>query len=514
MTTRTASLTFAFVLAGAGCARVNSSGLGTGGATTDAATSGGLRGSGGAAGQNGGIRPDGGVKIGGCQGLQCQQTTCMQGACAQPACPAGAKTTISGTVYDPAGRTPLYNAIVYLPNAPLASIADGVTCDKCDGTATGSPIASALTDSAGHFTLDNAPVGSNIPLVIQIGKWRRQVAIADVARCVDNPVSDPNLLRLPRNQSEGHLPQMALTTGHADALECLLRKIGVTDSEFTTDTAPGRVHMYYGGDLSGPAGAGAGANAFTPALGGGVFSSAKTLWGNLAQLMKYDMLLLSCEGSQYATAKMPYVANIKAYADAGGRMFTDHLQFYWLNHGPTPWPMTANYIGVGSDLPNPFVSTIDQSFPKGVAFAQWLVTVGATTAPLVGAPETIQILQGQYSVQATVPPYTQRWIYADQNPNDSAKRPAVEYMTMNTPAELAASMPASQCGRVVFTDLHVVSAATAGTQDTSHPGTPFPLGCVTTGDLSPQEKALEFMLFDLSSCIQPESVPPVPPIIP
>jgi hypothetical protein len=87
-------------------------------------------------------------------------------------------------------------------------------------------------------------------------------------------------------------------------------------------------------------------------------------------------------------------------------------------------------------------------------------------------------------------------------------------MTMNTPAELAASMPANQCGRVVFTDLHVVSAGAAGTQDTSHPGTPFPLGCVATGDLSPQEKALEFMLFDLSSCVQPESVPPVPPIIP
>src|SRR4051812_48169541 len=56
-----------------------------------------------------------------CVNLQCKQVTCT----------GGAKTTVTGTVYDPAGANPLYNAIVYVPNGKVEPFTPGVTCDQC-----------------------------------------------------------------------------------------------------------------------------------------------------------------------------------------------------------------------------------------------------------------------------------------------------------------------------------------------------------------------------------------------
>jgi hypothetical protein len=409
-------------------------------------------------------------------GLQCQIDKCT----------AGGKTTISGTVYDPLGVNPLYNVVVYVPNAALDPIPEGVSCQQCAGSTSGKPIAAALTDAAGHFVLDNPPVGDNIPLVLQVGKWRRELTIPHIDACTDNVINDANLLRLPRNKAEGHIPQIAVTTGHSDALECLLHKIGIATEEFTTDAGDGRVHLFTGGDTGG---GGAGA---TSLASGGTLPYAATLWGSLPKLLNYDIMVLSCEGSQYASAKTPYLGNIKSYADRGGRIFDDHLHFYWIFKGLPPWPATANWIGVGTDLGN-ITASIDSTFPKGMALSDWLSNVGASAVK-----GQIPIQMAQHSVDSAIPPISQRWIYYDTTTS-------VQYLTFNTPVEVGADQ---QCGRVVFTDIHVSSSATGS--DVSHPETPFPTGCTTTTS-SPQELALEFMFFDLSSCIQQDTRMPEPP---
>jgi hypothetical protein len=329
-------------------------------------------------------------------------------------------------------------------------------------------------------------------LVLQIGKWRRTVTLPEVGACKDTRVDDPNLLRMPRNQGEGHLPKIALTTGGADRLECLLRKIGIDESEFSPEAGMGRVNFYGGKGTGGGFGGGMGmkaTTAYAPTLNGGAtFTPAITFWSTPANFDNYDIVILSCEGDQFPMDKSPMaLQGLQQYANKGGRVFASHWHNVWLERGPAPWPQVATFVRQGN-LPDPFTSTIDTSFPKGEAMADWLVNVNASTIR-----GQLTVNEGKHTVRDVNPMMSRRWIYSDM--------PAgTQYFTFNTPVGAAAGM---ECGRLVFTDIHVSAKDVAGP--------PYPMGCVSP-DLSPQEKALEFMLFDLSSCIQPDAEKPAPPI--
>lgn len=425
-----------------------------------------------------------GAPTGPCEGLQCRQTTCTQGACEATACEPGVLTTVTGTVYDPSGTLPLYNVMVYVPNAELEPLVEGANCNTCDVTVSGQPVASAITDESGRFVLEDVPVGANVPLVIQVGKWRRQVTLPSVTACTENPIVDASVTRLPANQSEGDIPRIAVSTGELDALECLLRKIGISPSEFTNPDGAGRVNLFAGHQ---------GTDGYES---GDAFPvSEDALWDSAESLQRYDVVLLSCEGGEFPNEK-PNASRqaMFEYANAGGRVFLSHWHKIWLDQGPDLFPEVVTFNDTDDD--QDITATIDTSFPKGEALANWLVNVqGSTTLGQV------DLLDAQNTAATENPAYARRWIY---DPMDAfTNEVSVKYVTANTPVGAAAD---AQCGRVVYSDIHVSSGDTSGTD------LPFPSGCTSQG-LSPQEKVLIFMLFDLSACLIPDDEVPEPPVI-
>jgi hypothetical protein len=375
-----------------------------------------------------------------CYGLFCQRQECAT---------AGVTTNITGTVYDPAGKNPLYNASVYIPvdaTAALPAFTDGASCDTCAGAGTLTVVALAQTGADGKFTLTNVPVGSNIPLVVQMGQWRRKVTLPTITACVDNAI-DKAYTRLPKNRFDGDnnqadIPKIAIAAGSADPFECMLLKAGIDPAEIDVPSKGTRIQYYnFNGKDRDPGGAPAGS----------------TLTSNLAKMKGYDAIILPCEGGEKnhnADAQ-----NLQAYANAGGRAFITHYGYSWLAT-PSPTKVANNmtdFYGTAdwskldvSDYSDPTAALIDTTFPKGAAFAQWLQNIAATTT--LGA---MSITEPRHDALTAIK--SQRWMYGwNKNLSHALAPDMLLAMTFNTPVNSAA---ASQCGRVVFSDFHVSAAA-------------------------------------------------------
>lgn len=154
---------------------------------------------------------------------------CVGLACKRVTCPSGATTRLTGRVLDPAGLRGIYNVAVYVPSAPPPPVKHGARCDTCGARAI-APVAAALTDSRGGFVIDDIPADAALPVIVEMGRFRRTLTV-NVPPCTETRLDD-EVTRLPRSRAEGDLPLVAVTTGASDALECLLRNVGIADSEF------------------------------------------------------------------------------------------------------------------------------------------------------------------------------------------------------------------------------------------------------------------------------------------
>src|SRR5262249_18373446 len=129
---------------------------------------------------------------------------------------------------------------------------------------------------------------------------------------------------------------------------------------------------------------------------------------------------------------------------------------------------------------------IDMSFPKGQALAQWLQIVGASFF-LGEIP--LQVIRHDHD--GPVAP-SQSWMTID----DINFFGANVHYTFNTPVGVPASQ---QCGRVLYDDFHVENVGDSK-------GMLFPTECAA-GPMTAQEKLLEFMIFDLGSCVTQDQPP-------
>jgi hypothetical protein len=428
----------------------------------------------------GGCQPEGrgdAADAPGCEGLRCSIVDCS--ARGLP------PTTVSGTVFAPNRTLPLFGVTVYVPAADPGPLTAGVQCGSCGNALAGGSYAQAMSDEAGHFTLSGVPATTNVPIVIQVGKWRRQLTVPSVPACQETALPAESTA-LPSNHTQGDLPQIAITTGDADALDCLVRKLGIDDAEITTGAQGGKVHLY----------AGNGATQFASGFAGGTgaFPSAQTLWSHLGTLSKYDIVLFSCEGGQNpATKPQAALQAVHDYANLGGRVFLSHWHNIWVagdrtdpTHGLPDWQSIAAFDFAAAQDEQTQLTFVDETAPKGRSFAAWLEDVGGSTRR-----DQILVSEPRYTCQAVDPAKAERWVYVDPAQSSPLGKTGVQDMVFTTPQDRSAD---TRCGKVVFSDMHVSS------DSSSKAGTPYPLGCAST-PLAAQEKALAFLFFDISSCV-------------
>lgn len=453
------------------------------------------------------------------------------------------------------------NVLVYIPESADSSLLPGISsgfpsggtsCDRCLDEDLGPVMARAVTNANGDFVLEgNVPVGSQFLLVVKAGKFRRAtpLTVPESAACQTTalPVVMPDSpTRLPRTMSDGlavNIPRMAISTGAVDAMECVLDKMGVASTELTRPGLGGRISLYRANgawpdqqshDCNACSGGGpSAATCRTSYCGGSTYTdqqnfvaalSDATLFASVGSLSAHDVVVFDCEGIGWDDTfaqRDAYGSNVREFVNRGGRMFASHFGFTWLHGNGSQAYSALDPIGTGlsgaavwdtntyTDMTGTGIVSLVGSrplaSPRIQLFADWLVHHGVTTAP-----DYTFALTEPRSLASSLGSSTEELVYrlpdSPPQPDPPGHDRRVQQFAFNTPYSAASE---ASCGRVSYSGFHVASTSglTAPFQDVV-----FPAHCrdsmANDGNLTGQEKALLFMLFDLGSCLG--SQPPAP----
>ncbi len=247
--------------------------------------------------------------------------------------------------------------------------------------------------------------------------------------------------------------------------------MGINESEFTDPTGTGRINFFTGSGSPGSS-----IDTATP--------TQASLMENASTLNLYDVLMLPCQGTpsgNYVAGALGQqeLANFISFANLGGRVYSSHYSYVWMYqnaafNGVANWSPGLASINTGT-------ATVDTTFTGGQTLQTWLQNLNVTTTPGQMALDTLRV-----DTTGVVPP-TQSWLALN---NSQYNNPTMQFV-FDTPLATTANPKPNQCGRVLFNEYHVEGG-------TSSPSTSFPTECGTSTAMTPQEKLLEYMLFELT----------------
>ena len=373
--------------------------------------------------------------------------------------------TLSGKVFAPNGLDPVPGATVYIPADPVAPFAATVTCDLCDKV----PPAITKTTSAtdGSFSLAGVPDG-DVVVVIQLGRFRR-VLHFQVMPCEQRAVP-ARFTRLPTKNGEldpgDHIPRIAVATGDYDQIECVLKRMGIAQLDLYDDR----------GGVNNP-----------PALG-----SFDSLLSDPKKMLGYDVLFVNCTNNEFESSlgRKAVLDNLTAYAAAGGRLYLTDWAYDLVEQVPAfapymcfepqrggnlmcgPAPQTA----MNADSNSPYSN---KALIKDARLADWLALFP-------------NVIDGQKRVSVDF-----SFVVVDEVANDPKAYPTTVWVEGDTAQfgvkPMTVTFEYNQCGR-----LHYSTYNTEPNGVVPENGR-YPNNCKPA--FSPQERILEYLVFEIASCI-------------
>jgi hypothetical protein len=401
----------------------------------------------------------------------------------------GTQTTITGTVLAPNGKDPIAAAFAYVPST-RTDFPPTVSCELCN-MQLDTPWATATSASDGTFTLDigAVPFAPTVQLTVNKGRFRHTATVS-VTPCQSNNAADT---ALPGKTKAGvdDIPKIAVATGNQDQLDTVLGAMGL-DTSVGFDCFEGRIK---------PTGTNTLKKLTTPCGTRSNLTFIEDFLSNETMLENYNIVFLSCVPGKFksltATQQSTIVANLQTWTQKGGRLFVTDNSYDYLAQA---FPSAVNFLdgntgidaanmGVGGSTSAPvqYQGRVNDS-----SLATWLSVIGAI--PSGTSTLTLNGYLNKWSVIASVPMTTVDEV-------DATNAQAYTSLTPSPSPGPASTYPQSvkfdidsagqACGRAIYTSYHTLLSTTTSIDPNVM--------------LSPQERILEYLMFEAGACVGPVS---------